>query len=226
VERLQEEVVAADIGGQKERSLYQKADTVLSVLIRLEHSLKADLPRDQLAKAFDQMDQQLHELLRAVEALGEEQRYLQRAAGRVRTLDRQLHYQLFAGESGKDRARQVLEGQTSALAAEAKELERTAQYALLGRPGRDPLAGDLRKLTEAAESLRASAAGGGDPQSLQRDFKVLNEIWARVTNRLKDLTPGENVYLLRSAGQVDRLLDRLHRLLGVEGERPQLIIRS
>jgi hypothetical protein len=36
---------------------------------------------------------------------------------------------------------------------------------------------------------------------------------------MKTLPPGENVYLLRGAGQVDRLL-------GMGGERPQLLIRT
>jgi len=34
------------------------------------------------------------------------------------------------------------------------------------------------------------------------------------------------MHLLRAAGQFDRLHERLYRLLGVEGERPQLIIRT
>jgi hypothetical protein len=55
---------------------------------------------------------------------------------------------------------------------------------------------------------------------------TMNHAWAMATRGIGKLTLRENSHLLRSAGQADRAHERLYRLLGVDGERPQLIIRT
>lgn len=225
VERLQEDIIG-ELGEGKERKLYSQADTTLAVIVRFENALRPEVPRETLYQNFDQMDRQLHELIKAVRELGPEQRALQRAVGHVREADERLHYALFSGDKGKDRMQQLLERQAEGLAAAAQDLERTARYALVGAPGKGVVEAELRKLAEAAERFRKDAEGGASLDQLKKHFAAVNESWAKATMGMKELPPGENSYLLRSAGELDRLHDRLFRLLGMEGERPQLIIRT
>jgi hypothetical protein len=225
VERLQEDIVA-DLGERKERRLYQQTDAVLALSVRLEGAFTAKVSPEDLVKSFDQMDRQLHELLKAVRELGPEQRALRRTADHVESLDEQLHYHLFSGSAGEERMKQLLQRQSGALDAAAHELERTARYALSAAPGRGTLEADLKKLADATERFRKSMAGSASRDQQQREFATINEIWDRVVRGMKDLPPGQNVYLLRSAGQVDLLHERLHRMLGIKDKRPELIIRT
>jgi len=54
----------------------------------------------------------------------------------------------------------------------------------------------------------------------------MNKAWEQAIRGMQDLKASENLHLLRAAGQFDRVHERLYRLLGMEGERPQLIIRT
>src|SRR5690242_17235576 len=82
VENLQEDIVS-EMGGQKERALYRQVDVVLAEIAHFRDALKDDTSRTQLYRDFDAMDKKLHELLRAVDALGENQRAVRRSAARV-----------------------------------------------------------------------------------------------------------------------------------------------
>src|SRR5262249_39125250 len=88
IEYLQEDIVT-ELEGQKERTLYRQADSVLVDSDQFQKSLKPGAVRKQLYKEFDGLDHKLHELLKAVQALGPEQRLLQRSAARVDTADEQ-----------------------------------------------------------------------------------------------------------------------------------------
>lgn len=83
---------------------------------------------------------------------------------------------------------------------------------------------DLHKLVEAAYQFQKKLASETDRAKLRKDFAALNQAWERATRGIAELKLRENSHLLRSAVQLDRAHERLCRLLGVEGERPQLII--
>jgi hypothetical protein len=223
VERLQDDIVA-ELSDRKERDLYRQADALLALLLRFESALRSKVSRDDLAKNFDQMDQKVHELLQAVQALAPEQRAIQRSAEHLRALDEQLHYSLFSSADSRERAQQIMERQAQALEAEARELETIARYVLAKSPGKGAIEGDLNKFVNAVERFRKSLAAKVSQDQLRHEFTAINEIWAQVTRGLKELPPGQNAHFLRSAGEVDRLHERLFRLLGIKGKRPQLIL--
>jgi len=54
----------------------------------------------------------------------------------------------------------------------------------------------------------------------------VNQAWERVTQGMRNVKAGEHMHLLRAVCRFDRLHERLYRLLGIEGERPQFIIRT
>lgn len=222
---LQEDIVS-ELTAQKERTLYRHADIVLGEIDQFQRVLKPGIFREELYKQFDGLEQKLHELIKMVDALGMEQRLLQRSAARVAAADEQLHEALAAPEGTDIQMRRELEWQSLTLARTAKQLDRAAQYALGTAQDRAVLVGDLHKLAEATERFQKSLAGGSDRAQLQQDFTAVNQAWERVTRGLQDLAPRENVYLLRTADQVERLHERLFRLLGLKGERPRLTIKT
>jgi hypothetical protein len=225
VEHLQEDIIA-DLGEQKERTLYHKADLVLSALASFEGSLKSNISREQLYKTYDQADLKLQDLLKGLDALDPKYRAVHRSAARILAAEEQLHYSLSAGDGTPARAKQVLEREARALVSSARELERAAHYALAVSPGGGTLPGDAQKLVQAAEVFQKSVAGSVDRDQVRRVFTAVSQAWEQVIHGLKALKPGENAYLLRSADRLDRHFERLYRALGVAGERPKLIIRT
>jgi len=224
VEYLQDFIV--ETSGPKERDLYRQADAVLAIIVSFQESLKPKASREGLNKAFDELDRKVHVFLKAVSALGPEHRLLQRAATRVGAADDHLHYVLSAPGDSEVRAKQVLERETRTLVTAAQHLNKTARYTLGAVPGQAVLVGDLRKLAESAERFQKGLASGADRPQLRKDFAALNKAWEQAIRGMRDLQASENSHLLRAAGQLDRVHGLLSRLLGMEGERPQLIIRT
>ena len=224
VEFLQD--IVAEQSGKKGQTLYRQADAMLADIVDFQKSLKPESTRERLYKSFDELDGKLHKILKAVQALGPEQRLLQRSAARVSAADEHLHFALSAQDGSEGRAKQVLERQTRALVTAARQVDNMAEYSLGTVQGRGVLVGDLHKLAEAAEHFQKELASQTDRAHLRKEFAAVNQAWARAIRGLKALKAGDNMRLLRAVDQLDRLHERLYRLLDMKGDRPQLIIST
>jgi len=224
VESLQD--ILAELDGEKERTVYRLADAVLTEVEGFQKFLKPDISRDRLYKAFDELDRKLQGLLKAAKERGPEQRLLRRPAVKVRSATDHLHYAVSVGDTSESRTKQVMERQTQGLVDAAQDLDKAAENSLSAIPGRTVLAGDLHKLAEATEHFHKGLAAGQDRAELRKQFAAVNEAWERAIQGMKNLKAGDHMYLLRAAGRFDRLHERVYRVLGIKGERPQLIIRT
>ena len=225
VETLQEDVLE-HLDGRKEQILYRQGDAVLVQLVQFEASLRSGLGRKKLYEDFDQVEPRIQELLKGVRILGPSERALQRQATRLGVALEDLYFTISLGDTTPDRIKQVVERQTGTLVIAAQELKRTANYALGTTPGHAVALDAIGKLTEAAEACRKNLAGGAKADDQRRDFVALTNAWKHVIHHLEDLKTQENLFLLRSAGRIDLLHERLHQLLGLEGKCPHLSIRS
>jgi hypothetical protein len=225
IQYLQEDIVT-ELGTQKERTLYRETDAILADLERFQRTLKPGTAREPLYKQFDALDQRLHKLLEGIRALGAERRLLQRSAERVEAADEVLHHAVFELDTSAARKAQSLERQARILVTTAQQLNKTAAYALGAAPGRGVLVADLRTFAAESERFQKSVANRANRELLQKEFTAVNDAWKRVIQAFQDLPPTENVYLLHSATQVDHTLEHLFRLLGLDGKRPRLIIRT
>jgi len=225
VERLQETIIE-ELSGRKERKVYRQADEVLSLLVDFERALDTATSRERLYSRFGEFDAKLRELLEAVQKEAKDIRALRREASRVDAADEELHFALSAGDTTAQRVQQVFKRQARRLVSAAKELEETAQYALSKEPG-DVSPGDFRKLVEASIRFQRSVEAGVEREQLRKDFQDVDHAWQRAVEVLKRIKPRENLYLVRSAAQMDRLHERIYRLLGLkEKARPRLIIST
>jgi hypothetical protein len=222
---LLQEVIIAEVKGKKERTLYRQADAALNEALSFVESLKGG-KRADLYKRFDELDEKIHQVLDGVKALGEGQRAVHRAASYLQASDDQLHYALSEGDVSEARTRKVIERQSRALTETARELYETAAYAFGDDPALATLQKEIDQLVKSADRFQKGLEGKAVRGDLKRDFKEVNAAWQKVTQGLKGVSPKENVYLLRGAVRMDRLHERLFRLLGIEGERPQIIIRT
>jgi exonuclease VII large subunit len=225
IQFMQEDIVT-ELGTQKERTLYRETDAILADLERFQKMLKPGTARESLYKQFDALDQRLHKLISAVRALGPEQRLLRRSVERVAAADEVLHHAVTELDTSAARKVQSIDRQARILVTAAQQLNKTAAYALGAVPGRGVLIADLRTFAAETERFQKSVANRANQELLQREFTAVNDAWKRAIQALQDLPPAENVHLLHSATQVDHSLEHLFQLLGLDGKRPRLIIRT
>jgi len=225
LEELQN-VVVSELSGQKERSLFRRVDGSLREALAFQNALKDGVNRNDLYRHFEHLDPKLHELLQEVRSQGVKQKALQRAIDQVLATDDHLHYVLSAGDTTEARVQKVIERQAKALAVTAQDLERTATFALGDASGQAVLLGDLKTFDRAAQQFNKIVHDNKDKKVTQAAFVAVNASWDKVIAGLKSLPPEDNVFLLRSATRADQLHDRLFRLLGMKGERPNLTIRT
>lgn len=222
VESLQD--LIAQQKGEKERALYHLADAVLADAESFQKLIKPDCPCERLCTAFDAQSRKIDEIVTTLLGLTAAQDSMKRSATRVRAADDQLHYALFAKDASPDRVKQLLKRQTRGLLEAAQQLAKAGEYRLGATPGNSVLAGNLRKLAAEVEQFQKELATEKDTTQLRKDFAALNQAWDRVVQEMRVLKAGEFMHLIRAAGQFDRAHERLFRVLGVEGERPQLTL--
>ncbi len=223
VEFLQDIVAES---GEKKQILYNQADAMLSDIADFQISLKSVKSRQDLYKAFDELDTKLHNFLKAVKAIGPERLLLQRATIRVIAADEELHYAVSAHDPSQGRAKLVLDRQANALLTAARQLDAMASFTFGATPGRAILVGDLRKLAEVTERFQQRLASGANRPELRKNFAAVNQAWERATRGLAELKAGEQFRLIGTAAHLDRIHERLYRLLDIKGDRPQLILRT
>jgi hypothetical protein len=224
-ETLHEDVLEYLDSG-KQLILYRQAEAVLVQLVKLDESLSPELGRKRLYEEYDQVELKLNELLKGVRALGQGEKALQRQALRVEFAGDDVYYIISSGDITPERTRNVIERQTRTLDEAAKDLNRSAKYALGGVPGRAVGLEAIGMLAEASGKCRKNLASGIKIDGFRDDFAALTNAWRKVIDQMEALSPQEDYYLLRSAGRIDLLYGRLHERLEIKGKCPRLSVRS
>jgi hypothetical protein len=224
-ETLHEDVIE-HLDSRKEVVMYRQSEAVLVQLAKFEASLKPELERKRLYEEFDHVERKLNELLKGVRALGPGEKTLQRQAMRLEVAIEDVYFNISVGDTTPDRIQKVIERQTRTLDIAAKDLNRTAKYALAGVPGRAVALDAISNLAEASGKCHKSLASGAKINDLRGDFAALSNAWLKVIDQMEELSSQDEYYLLRSASRIDLLYGRLHQLLGLKGKCPRLTIRS
>jgi hypothetical protein len=221
LEFLQDDIVG-ELDTQKDQALYRQAETVLGKARDFQRALASDVKRKDLERLFDDLDVRIQEVVKAVRELKPAQRALQRAAARAASSHEQICYLLFAGDSSPERMQRLIGRQAALLADAAKDLEQAGRYLLADQVIFDA---NIKKLAQAADRFQKSASLK-DKNESQEDFAIVNQAWAQVVMDLQKLPLAESAYLARNASRLDRIHDRLFRLLGLPGKRAGLILRT
>jgi hypothetical protein len=218
------EFIGDDLKGEpleKNRNLHDMAEGALEKAKDFQRGLQANENRRKLTQPFDEMDAKVQELVQAVQKAKPAARTLGTIT-RAASTDDEICYLLFVRAGSADRTGQLISRQAAAFLEAAKELERS-QNSGPKRGDAGIMEPSVQKLIAAAGRFQ-KAALLKDKDQLKEDFAVLNQAWEQVVLDLQKLSPTQNAQLLRSAGRLDQIHDRLFRLLGVEGKRAGLIV--
>jgi hypothetical protein len=225
LERLQEDVVQFLVG-PKATPTYRAVEAVLRAATQLKDAVKPGAETGTLLRKHAEFEHRLTALLKTIRALGPEQRVVQRSADHVRADNEELFYLLVAGSPGAQQTDAALRRQAEALAQAARNLELTARASLQSDLSRKVLSDDIKKLAQQSERFAKGLGSDVDRQAAAKHFAAIDQAYAMTVQQMNLLAPGENLSLLRAASRFDRLYGRLHRLLGIQGKRTQLVVPS
>jgi hypothetical protein len=191
---------------------------------RLQASLAQDVPDEQLARDFADIDHQIDELTTALALLDGKKRIPGREVGRI--VDNREHLRLLLVFEERDErpAFEPLVGHVLiVLGDEAQDLRKTVQcVSTRGDPNLMMLDDNLRALVEATEDLRVAPEAN---RAIASDG-ALERSWQKVARCLKELEPSESILILRRAGRMERLLHCLPQPGGAKAEHTTLVVRS
>ncbi len=211
LDNLQETIVD-ELEDTKEKRLYGQTDAIMSNLLPASGKLNSQKTRQPFYDLHDRLSKSMSNLRQAANKV--ESLAVKRSTERVHDAFLELYYQIAVNDESPQRQLTVLKQQIDVFANTASKLKKTAEFAL-----KDSVVKKIGKLAAAAKKLNLAARLARDPNDLKNDFASLDQAWAKVVADAKLLPPRKNVYLLRSAANLDRLHARLFRLLGMKGER-------
>lgn len=214
LEYIQQDI-AYEVKGPRGRQLSELAGTTYQLAHRFHRGLKTNVPREQLYRDYQRMDDHVHKLLRAIRDLGPNERSLQRAAARVHNADQQLHYALSQGDTSEPRGRDVLTRQLHLLAQQAADMSATIDWATQGSAAGARMRQAGTTFADAAQHLHESAEKNASPDHIRRDFGRVANAWREIIDSLNapEASPGQ--YLLTKANQTHETVERLRQRLNL-----------
>lgn len=221
--RLEDEVVRHP-AAQKDRGLYRFTEATLGAIARFEKTVQPEPSQEELLKQYGELDNHVRTLLAVVHKASPYGVALKAAADHVHAANEELYYVLANGAGTQ--VGQLIKRQGVVFTEATRDLQRAAKFRLDDIVGRATVIDDVAQLSIAAERFEKSLSNEADHKQRQADLADVNKAWARVVHGLGLLKPDENVHLLRSAVLVDRVHERLYRLLDIKGKRPSLSVQS
>ena len=205
---------------QTERALYRQADAVLADIVGFQKSVKSETSGERLHKAFDELDRKVHEFLKAAQALGPEQRVLQRSAAYRSARGRTgCTTHVLAGHIG--RKGETGAGAVGRLLIAARHLDKTAGYTLGTVQGQGVLVA-VAQTRRGSRALQTDLPPAHGPPELRMDFAAVNQaLGAGDSGRCRSSKAGENT--LRVPAGWTAYTSVSTRLLGIRASA-QLII--
>ena len=163
-----------------------------------------------LQQDFQEMDEQIHELVNQLEKTGDS--WLRRQASRIRYSDEQLHYSLQPKSSPPSASpRELLARQAHLLETTARDLRELAARVNRNDGSLDEA---VREFAEQAEHFHGVVEKGADAEHLRRDFQEVDNAWHQVVELLNR---SSYIYYLRSAAQdVNRVHNQVHELVSLD----------
>jgi len=202
IDHLQEDIFYER--GRYPAGLQDQARQASGAVTHFRHILRRPRDRQHLLRDFEEMDQQVHQLVRQLES-GDS--WLRRQASRISYADEQLHYVLQTrsrdGREG-DAARELLARHAHVLESEAKNLQRLVER--LGRRS-DGLKKAVAEFAEEAEHFHKVVERGGDVEHMEDDFKAVDAAWRRAVEHINRMP--SQIFLMRRAQDVNRVHNQI-----------------
>lgn len=194
--------------GKYPQGLQEQIDQVAQAVAHFQTVQAQSGDPAHLQQDFQEMDEQIHELVSQLEKTGDS--WVRRQASRIRYSDEQLHYALQPQSTPPGASpRELLARQAHLLETTARDLRELAARVNRNDGSLDEA---IREFAKQAEHFHGVVEKGADAEHLRRDFQEVDNAWHQVVELLNR---SSYIYYLRSAAQdVNRVHNQVHELAG------------
>jgi len=200
--------------GEYPEGLQDQIDETSRAVAHFQHILDDSKDERHLQKDFEEMDNQVHRL---VKSLKTGDAWLRRQASRITYSDEQLHYTLKRrGKAPKESLEELLVRQSHLLETEARNFEAMAER-VTRRDQR--LRDSIHDFIGHVDHFHKVVERGAGGQHLSEDFQKVDDAWHLVVERVNKSS--DNGYYLRTAAQnVNRIHNQIHELVNDGHDHP------
>lgn len=199
--------------GSYPTGLQERADRASAAVAHYHEAMRRG-DRQHVMRDFQEMDEEIHELVELLERSGDP--WMRRQASRIRYPDEQLHFALRTGPNHREKV------DTALIARHANLLEREAKSLLdVGdRVNRQDqrLHQAIEDFVQEVEHFHQVAEEDGDLDHLRRDFEDLDEAWHEVVQYINQSRYG--FYFRRAAQDVNQVHNQIHTLVTQQSRPP------
>jgi uncharacterized protein (TIGR03000 family) len=209
-------------GPPQGRGLYKQADGVQLDLTSFQQQLAQKLPREALNETFALVDGKLNQLLDDLQGITTGAAAGRWAPRRVSAAQHDLHFAFTGGDSAPARKSDVAYRQTLLLLSRTEDLEGQVRYMFAEQESLKGWNADFKDLRRAIAALQKAQQDKAPREDISKQLLQTTQAWDKLVERYQALPEGQYPFIGQSFVQVDQVLDRLARQLGVTDRRAPL----
>jgi len=204
------------------RGLNQQAEQIQIALYQFRQAVNNKAGKEAIVVAFLKLDSQVQQLLDDLSGAAKNDPPLGYVWRRLRIAEHDLHFAVL-GPGGDDAQQaKVLYRQTLALADRTEQLQASVRYQFLGDPSLETWMSALKDLRNKIAALQKGQESNAARADLKMQLGQIDQVWTKLIERFNGLPALTYVMMQTNAVQVDAVVGRVDRLLGVENARPKL----
>jgi hypothetical protein len=204
------------------RGLSQQAEQIQIALYQFRQAVNEKAGKEPITLAFLKLDDQVQNLLGDLQGAAKTDVPLGYVWRRLRIAEHDLHFAVL-GPGGDDAQQaKVLYRQTLALADRTEQLQASVRYQFLDQPSLESWTTAFKDLRGKIASLQQGEENSASRDDLKKRLAPVDQAWTKLIERFNAIPAMTYVMMQTNAVQVDVVVGRIDRLLGVENARPKL----
>jgi exonuclease VII large subunit len=206
------------------RGLNQQAEQIQIALYQFRQAVNNKASKELIVVAFLKLDDQVQNLLGDLQGAAKTDLPLGYVWRRLRIAEHDLHFAVLGpgGSAEETQQAKVLYRQTLALADRAEQLQAAVRYQFLDQPVLETWTSALKDLRNKIAALQQGQEKSDPRADLKQQLAQVDQAWTKLIERFNAIPAMTYVMMQTQAVQVDAVVGRIDRLLGVENRRPKL----
>ncbi|MEI7685297.1 MAG: hypothetical protein WCL32_09740 [Planctomycetota bacterium] len=202
------------------RGLFAQTESIRVRLFEFRQTISQQQSRENVAIAFLALDGEVKNLLFDLKGLDNPAIIL--VSRRLGVAEADLQYAVIGPGANPTQKTEALVRQTLALAARAEEFERIVRFAFLEQASLAEWMGAVKNLREQIANFKSQQEKNVSADDLKAAVKQVDQAWEKIVDRLVAVPELTYILVQTDAIQLDTVLGRVDRLVGVENRKGRL----
>jgi len=202
------------------RGLFAQAESIRVRMFEFRQKISQQQSKENVAIAFLALDGEVKNLL--FDLKGIDNPAVNLVSRRLGVAEADLQYAVIGPGANATQKTDALVRQTLALAARAEELERMVRFAFLEQASLADWLASVKNLREQIANFKTQQEKNVSAADLKVAVTQVDQAWEKIVDRLVQVPELTYILVQTDAIQLDTVLGRIDRLVGVENRKGRL----